>query len=158
MPIQLYIDKDGWDKYYGDENYEFEDALTIFWWLYLNIPIDELSLILDNFSQERYNAKGLKTVGNTETNEITAGFNEATNRVEELSCRIDLREIDKPFIDNLFLLAKRYDCLLMDRQGRLFEPNLTDLVSAIKLSNSYRFISNPYGFLDDLSLGIIKPE
>lgn len=78
--------------------------------------------------------------------------------MQELSCRLDLRQIDKGFVGKFLSLATRFDCLLMDRQGRLYEPTIENLFDSIQLSNANRFIDDPTQFLDDLSKGIETPE
>ena len=46
VPTQLVMDKDGWSDYIQnadlDTEPDFEDALTIHWWLDLNINFDNI--------------------------------------------------------------------------------------------------------------------
>ncbi len=163
IPEKLHIDHDAWDKYYKEneltDEYDFEDALTINWWSNSNILTTDVFPILNYYepiSQDSFGS--VKYFGNADTNNITVCYNKETNKIEDLDCRIDLRKIDTKFINNVFDFAKQFECLLMDRQGRLIEPVFSKLMDAIKLSNSFRFVTNPTDFLDDLSKGIIKPE
>ena len=165
VPTQLEMNKDGWSDYIriGDLDGEpgFEDTLTIKWWLPLNIDINEFLPTLQQFGElQEWTAHltGLRSFGDTETNDICVGFDHSTNKVEEVGCRLDLRKIDKGFVSKLLSLATRYDCLFMDRQGRLYEPTLENLVDAIRLSNANRFVEDPRQFLEDLSQGIVAPE
>ena len=100
----------------------------------------------------------LEVFGNTDTNDISVCFNDTTKVVEEISCRLDLRQFDKSFIDKVLSLAAQFECLLMDRQGRLYQPSIEGLFDTIKLSNANRFIGDPEQFLNDLSKGIVAPE
>lgn len=159
------MDKEGWNDYFQnadlDTEPEFEDALTISWWLDLNINIDNLLPLLKNFGDIQswtQNSEGLRSFGDTETNDISVCFDDVTKIIEEVSCRLDLRQLDKTFIDKVLSLATQYDCLLMDRQGRLYQPSITALVDTIKLSNANRFVGDPEQFLNDLSKGIVTPE
>ena len=165
IPGQLVMDKESWSEYFDNADLEmkpeFEDALTFSWWLDLKINIDNLLPLLKTFGDTQSwteASNGLRSFGDTDTNDISVCFSDTTNLVEELSCRIDLRQPNKVFIDKVLSLATQFDCLLMDRQGRLYEPTKTALVDTIKLSNANRFVGDPEQFFSDLSKGIVSPE
>jgi hypothetical protein len=162
IPDELFIDKGGWENHFAkndlEEAYNFEDALTINWWDKSIITISQLFPVLKNIPQSQSDIDGLKYFGDADTNNICISLKENTNQIDEVSCRIDLRKLDKNFINSVFSLARQFDCLLMDRKGRLFEPTRDDLIERVKLSNSYRFITNPEKFLNDLSDDLISPE
>jgi hypothetical protein len=165
VPILLEIDTDCWRDYIQSGDLEgepdFEDALTVHWWLHLNLDIKNLLPTLELFGElQEWTAQteGLRSFGNADTNDISVCFDNETNNVEEVSCRIDLRQIDKGFIKNILSLATQFDCLLMDRKGRLYEPTFENLFETIQTSNASRFIEDPRQFLDDLSTGIVTPE
>jgi hypothetical protein len=165
VPTELEMNKEGWENYIEkfnlDEEPDFEDALTVQWWLNLNLDFSELLPLLQRFGElQEWTAQtnGLWSFGDTETNDISVFFDHQTNIVQDLSCRLDLRQIDKSFISKFLSFATRFDCLLMDRQGRLYEPTVQNLIDNIELSNSSRFVEDPRQFLDDLSKGILKPE
>jgi hypothetical protein len=67
-----------------------------------------------------------------------------------MSSRIDLREIDRSFIDNVLTIVKELNCVLLDRQGNLFEPTPENLSDNTKKSNAFKFVTNPTDFLDKL--------
>lgn len=164
-PIELEMNKEGWadyiEKFNLDEEPDFEDAMTIQWWQNLNLDINELLPLLQQFGElQEWTAQtdGLRRFGDTETNDISVGFDHQTNKVQEVSCRLDLRQIDKGFVSKLLSLATRFDCVLMDRQGRLYEPTVENLINKIELSNANRFVKDPRQFLDDMSKGIVTPE
>jgi hypothetical protein len=120
------MDKDGWSDYIQnadlDTEPDFEDALTIHWWLDLNINLEDILPLLKTFGDIQswtQNADGLRNFGNREMNDISVCFDNTTKIVEEISCRLDLRQLDKDFIDKVLSLATRFDCLLMDSQGTL---------------------------------------
>lgn len=165
VPKQLEMNKEGWRDYIQNDNLDnepdFEDALTVQWWLALNLDINELLPALQQFGElQEWTAqtKGLRSFGSPETNDISVGFDQESNKVQELSCRLDLRQIAKSFIKKALSLATQFDCLLMDRQGRLYEPTVESLFDTILLSNANRFVEDPKQFLDDLSTGIMTPE
>lgn len=165
IPTQLVMNKDGWSDYIQnadlDTEPEFEDALTVHWWLDLNITLDNILPLLKTFGDIQswtQNTDGLKSFGDTDTNDISVCFKDTTKIVEEISCRLDLRQLDKGFMDKVLSLATQFECLLMDRQGRLYQPSIIALFDTIKLSNANRFIVDPEQFLNDLSKGIVAPE
>jgi hypothetical protein len=165
IPLQLQIDYENWSNYIQnsdlDNEPEFEDALTVHWWLDINLFTDKFLPLLKPFGdleQWTEKAEGLRKFGDSDTNDVTICFDSNTNQIQDLSCRLDLRQLENLFIDNVLNLANHFDCKLMDKQGRLFEANRYALLKAIKLSNAYRFVNGPEQFLDDLSKGIINPE
>ncbi|HEY9001390.1 MAG TPA: hypothetical protein VIM89_08550 [Mucilaginibacter sp.] len=162
MPDQLFIDKDGWENHFAksdlEDAYDFEDALTINWWNKFIVTIDQLFPFIKNIVESPNGIDGLRYFGDADTNNICVSFDENTNQVDEVSCRVDLRKLDKDFINSVFSLARQFNCLLMDRQGRLFEPSRDEFIEKVKLSDSYRFVVNPEKFLNDLSDGLASPE
>lgn len=165
IPTQLEMNKDGWSDYIQnadlDTEPDFEDALTIHWWLDLHINLDSIMPVLNTFGDIQswtQNADGLRSFGNTDTNDISVCFDNTSKLIQEVSCKLDLRQLDKSFINKVLSLATRFDCLLMDRQGRLYQPSIKALLETIKLSDANRFVGDPEQFLNDLSKGIVTPE
>ena len=163
IPEQLYIDHEGWSDHLRngdlDDKPVFEDALSIFWWVDIQIPFNPiLFLEFGNIQDWTKDAVDCKNYGNPDTNDLYVSFDEKENYIQEIGCRIDLRNIDKRFVGSLFSLAVKFDCMLMDRKGRLFQPSFADLFRSVELSNPNRFVNDPGQFLDDLSKGIVEPE
>ncbi len=154
LPRQTLLDR------YGQviTELDYEEALTIHWWLNLNLDTNEILPLLQHFGDLQEwtsRTEGLRSFGDTESNEISICYDNKTDKVEELSCRLDLRQIDKNFIYKVFSIATQFDCLLMDSKGRLFQPTAAALAESIQLSNAKRFVTDPRQFLDDLSKGIV---
>lgn len=165
VPTSLVMNKEGWNDYFQNFNLDtepgFEDALTIHWWLDLNINLNNflpLATTFGGIQSWTQDADGLRSFGDVDSNDFSICFNDQTNMVEEVSCRLDLRQIDRSFIDKVISLAIQFDCLLMDKKGRLYEPSILALLEAIKLSNANRFVGDPEKFLNDLSKGTLTPE
>ena len=72
-------------------------------------------------------------------------------KIKKLHFRADLREPHLTFLTGFIEIAKKYDCLLLDIQGNLISPEEKQVYKLIKLSNSYKFLTNPEKFLNDLS-------
>ncbi|KQT26005.1 hypothetical protein ASG22_04750 [Chryseobacterium sp. Leaf405] len=65
--------------------------------------------------------------------------------------RADLREDGLKFLNEFIGIAKKYDCLLMDIQGNLVIPEQKEVYKLAKISNSYKFLTNPKEILSSLS-------
>jgi hypothetical protein len=65
--------------------------------------------------------------------------------------RIDLREPSVDFMKCVLALANRWSMTLEDDDGKGLRPNLEDLVSSIKVSEAYRFVTNPRKFLEEIA-------
>ena len=141
------------DKLQYRDNPEFGDDLINFnWWDNLNTDFDDIEKRIRTFADQvewTKRTEGIKTFGNNDTNDITISKTEL-GQLEGVSFRIDLREIDKSFIDNVLTISKDLDCLLLDSQGNLFEPTHENLADKVKTSNAFRFVANPTDFLNKL--------
>jgi hypothetical protein len=164
IPNKLTIDNAAWTKHWDkadiNADYDFEDAMNILWWIDRQIPFKTIEPFIDSFTKLvdwSKNSTDYKSYGDNDTNDFSIGLTN-DDCIEDFGCRLDLRELDRSFIDNILSLAKQLDCLLMDKQGNLFEPTFDKLVDSIKQSNSFKFVSNPTDFLDKLSNGLIQPE
>jgi hypothetical protein len=82
--------------------------MTISWWQNLNLTMNKLLPIFQQFGelQERtVTAKDTRRHGNTETSHISVCFDHETGKVQERSCRLDLRQINKSFADKALARA-----------------------------------------------------
>jgi hypothetical protein len=165
VPTQLEINKAAWENHIEDfkldNEPDFGDAMSINWWLNLTLSIHELLPILEQFGalvEWTARTNGLREYGNNETNDISVCFDHHNKKVQTVSCRLDVRQLDKRFIEKALSLAKQFDCLFMDRHGNLYEPTVEKLADKIQFSNAYRFAENPKMFFDDFAKGIVKPE
>jgi hypothetical protein len=149
LPTQLELDKDAWIDYFENldlytEPY-FEDALTIPWWLDLNVNFDSVLPVFKTFGNiqsSAYGMDGLISCGSTDENEIFVWVDTISKIVEKISCRLDLRKPDKGSINKVISLATQFECLLMDSQGRLYQAAVAALFDAIRLSNTNLFFSD----------------
>jgi hypothetical protein len=160
IPMKLYVDHRNEDNRLKTnlEAYEIDDALDVDWWTDLNIYTSDLFPIIEEFAAlgNNWSTESLKNFGDSDKNDIHVHFNKDTQQIEEVSCRFDLRELNKEFIDKSLLLAQQFNCLLMDNDGILIQPNLSNLFELIKSSNAFRFVSDPEKYLDDISNGRIQ--
>jgi hypothetical protein len=135
------------------ENPKFgDDLINLNWWENINTDFDDIEKRIRSFANQvewTKRIEGMKTFGNNDTNDITISKTEL-GQFEGMSFRIDLREIDKIFINNVLTISKELDCLLLDSQGNLFEPTLKNLVDNIKTSNAFQFVLYLTDFLNTL--------
>jgi len=164
IPTQLFIDHEAWKKHWAKETWEdghdFEDALTTNWWKESKLLFKEIEPFIHSFIKPVAWSKlstDHKAYGNNDTNDFSIGLT-VEGSIEDFHCRIDLREIDRNFIDRLLALAKQMNCLLLDRNGNLFQPTFDKLTDNLKHSNAFKFISNPRDFVDKFSNGQIQSE
>lgn len=141
------------DKVQYRDNPKFgDDLINVNWWENLNTDFDDIEKRIRPFADQvewTKRIERMKTFGNNDTNDITISKTE-TGQFEGISIRIDLREIDRVFIDHVLTISKDLDCLLLDSQGNLFEPTHENLADKIKTSNAFKFVSNPTDFLRKL--------
>jgi hypothetical protein len=135
------------------DNPEFgDDLINVNWWDNVNTDFDNIEKRIRTFADQvdwTKRTEGMKTFGNNDTNDITISKTDL-GQFEGMLFRIDLREIDKRFIDNVIAISKDLDCLLLDSQGNLFEPTNENLADNIKTSNAFKIVTNPTDFLSKL--------
>jgi hypothetical protein len=51
-------------------------------------------------------------------------------------------------VAKILVLARKWETLLLDEKGKLFEPYFPEVIKSIKDSKSFLFIQNPLKFLD----------
>lgn len=145
-----------------DEIFESEDdELTDYkWFAESQIEYTTLENRILKFAERAEWTKRSKyygSYGDDKTNDISIAKDEY-GYLTEFSFRLDLTELDTSFIDNLIAILNELNCLLIDRQGNVFEPNLVDMLNNIKKSNAFKFVSDPHDFFAKFSSGEIKPE
>jgi len=107
--------------------FDEDDLINVKWWDKEQIDFKIIEKTILGFADQVEWTKRSETVkdfGDNETNDITIVKGE-TGLLEEMSFRIDLREIDRSFIDKVLAIIKDLDCVLLDRQGNLFSFPLT---------------------------------
>jgi hypothetical protein len=79
-----------------------------------------------------------------------------SKNINHFHFRSDLREENLNFLREMLDLSKEMDWLLMDRKGFVAEPEMKKIIERVKVSNAFRFLSNPKQFFDDLDNGKIE--
>ncbi len=137
-----------------------DESIINLWWRERKLPYYKIETNIYSFSKQiewSKNSNDLKQFGDNESNDISIELTK-DSIIERFSCRFDLRELNRQYINNIFNLAIQLDCLIADIKGNLFEPTMSNLLDNIKLSNSLLFVTNPNEFFNQLTSGQIKPE
>lgn len=99
-----------------------------------------------------------KTCTNLCDNDAYIEFNQHTGFVKECLFRADLTEYGLYFLKAMLRYARRYNCVLMDRNGYIAKPE-TELVWAmIKRADKDRFLKDPEAFLKGIVSKATKPK
>jgi hypothetical protein len=132
--------------------FDEDDLINVKWWDKEQIDFGTIEKAILEFADQvewTNRSEDVKTFGDEDKNDITIVKNEL-GHLDVMSSRIDLREIDRSFIDNVLTIVKELNCVLLDRQGNLFEPTPENLSDNTKKSNAFKFVTNPTDFLDKL--------
>jgi len=81
-----------------------------------------------------------------------------TDCIKHLHLRADLREENLLFLKRVVELGKESNWMFMDRKGFLVEPNFSQVMERVKLSNALRFLKDPIEFVKDLDSGKLQSE
>lgn len=136
-------------KVHDNPAFDEKDLVNVKWWEKENIDFGTIEKIILAFADQvewTKNSEIVKDFGDNERNDITI-VKGKTGLLKELSFRIDLREIDRSFIDTVLTFVKALDCILLDRQGNLFEPTRENISNYIKKSDAFKFLTDPTDFL-----------
>lgn len=165
IPAQLEHNAEGWADYWkntaNEQEPEFEDAFNTNWWSERTIYVDQILPFLERFGTVQEwtkDAEDFRKYGDSSEHDITVVYSEQTKVIEELSCRLDISQLNDHILSTVTEIARCFDCLLMNSKAEVFEANVNKLFDHIKASNSNKFITNPQQFFDDLSSGKFKPE
>ena len=132
--------------------FDEDDLINVKWWDDVRVDfaaVEKRILIFADKIEWTKTFENGGDYGNNDTNDISI-VKSTLGHVDEFSFRIDLREIDRSFIGKVLTIVKDLDCLLIDRQGNLFEPTPDNLADNLKSSNAFKFVANPTDFLNKL--------
>ncbi|WGH76788.1 hypothetical protein P8625_06475 [Tenacibaculum tangerinum] len=167
IPKTLFIDFDGWEKYWENVDYnngfpdpDFEDAKTIKWWANTLLDINDISKQIDklvaraqwgNESSNSINWKG--NSNNYEDNDCYISYNKTKKTINEFQFRVDLRKKENfsLFLKGILELCKKNELMVFNTNGALFEPKIEVIYEDLKKSNAVAFLTDPEKFLDKIA-------
>ncbi|MCJ8155472.1 hypothetical protein MKJ01_17070 [Chryseobacterium sp. SSA4.19] len=138
----------------------FTDALTVKFWDSVEIlPTEIIYYInklfprkpLESRSDYYYWKHYKKEVDTSIDHDALLLLSRENGKIKELHFRADLRENGLEFLNNFIDITKKYNCLLMDLHGNLVTPEQEQVYKLMKLSNSYKFLTDPENFLHSLN-------
>ena len=69
--------------------------------------------------------------------------------VEEISIRIDLRELDADIIINILKYINSLDAVIY-YDGKLYDPNMNNMKKILCNSNAFKFCKSPYEYIENI--------
>ncbi len=137
----------------------FLDALTINFWdsaeilpteiiYYINklFPRKPVKSMSDYYYWKHYKRTSDSTIDHDASLDLTKN-----GKIKELHFRADLKEPHLTFLTGFIEIAKSMIAFCWTYRGNLISPEEKQVYKLIKLSNSYKFLTNPEKFLNDLS-------
>ncbi len=92
----------------------------------------------------------IKQYGELDSHCLEISFDK--DRIEEISLRIDLRELNKDVFDEILDFIKSNNALILLQDGRIIEPEQGVLLNEIKKSDAYKYVSEPNNYLERFDL------
>lgn len=167
VPSKLFIDHEARQEFLDNTTdfnapFDFEDDLTINWWKDSRVRFSDIQNYIASFSEPIEWTKDFDDLksykdNNDNDNDLSIDIPDK-EYIEDFSFRINVARLSTDFIGHIIAIASNLNCLIVDKQGNLFEPTYQNMADNIRLSNAFKFCSNPHVFFDMLSSGQIKPE
>lgn len=88
-----------------------------------------------------------KTYSEEIDNDASIYLDEESLTIREFSFRVDLREKNLKFLNNMIALGVENEWLFFDRKGKLIKPDFKEIKNSIRNSNAYSFLEDPIKFL-----------
>ncbi|RZJ79795.1 MAG: hypothetical protein EOO20_26535 [Chryseobacterium sp.] len=157
VPPSLDMNQDGYDPFSNEKS---NHPLAIEWWSILKVIEDNFKKTLKPYKDILPPVKSYENslmYGDYDKHDLHIFFNEY-NYIQEVSGRLDLRDLTKDIIDLIIVIASNYDCFLMDVKGDVFAPKTQNILNSVKVSNAFKFVENPQKFLSELDNNQILPK
>lgn len=114
------------------------------------LTIDDLLPHLNGALPRDWGGEDHQTWGKTDTNDFWVVWVKETRIVEEIRFRIDLRNVDRSFIDLILGIAERFNLKLKLIHVELLEPTAENVMRALDESDAQRFVQDPIKFIEGL--------
>jgi phosphotransacetylase len=134
------------DELHSNNNIECVDISSL--WSGYNIKkesIDEVEKIL---KRTKGWSEDIVQLGDVSGTVIEIFY--AENMIDEVTCRLDLRNINTKIIDSILNFMSTNNVAIIADNKVYLEPNRESILEIIKKSDAYRFIENPQKFLEGI--------
>ncbi|MBK8228359.1 MAG: hypothetical protein IPK70_14450 [Flavobacteriales bacterium] len=105
---------------------------------------------LDGALPRDWGGEDHQTWGKTDTNDFWIEWAKDTKVIEEIRFRIDLRNVDRPFIDLVLGIAKRFQLQLKLIHVELLDPTVENVMTVLDRSDAKRYVQDPMKFIEGL--------
>ena len=109
----------------------------------------DISLVeIDFLDKEKRWSNSIVQYGHID--ETCIKFRYENKKLEEISCRLDLRSISKVILNKILDYIKNIDGMII-YEGNIYDPNVDDILNLIKSSKAYKFCKEPMKVFEELS-------
>ncbi len=127
------------------KNYKNNDQYIS--WIGANTPDDALIFLSNHFPFKKSWSYDIKQYGNNDSTCIELFL--AGDNIEEIRCRLDLRNISKQLLTNILKFIDMINGEFYYNDNS-YEANMKNIVKLIKNSDAARFCNNPLEYLKSL--------
>jgi hypothetical protein len=128
-----------------------EQWVGIDWWSDHQPPSEFQSRIAAILPAYESWSPGILMWGSEDSDRIHVCLDDARQRVEEVSIRLDLRHPYQQFAHAIADLAHHANCVFAGWPHHTFEPSFDRLMTEVARSESGRFVRAPREYLEDLA-------
>lgn len=148
LPKQ-WVDCHGFDisSLYTEDGVFFDDAVV---WKSFETNHDIKELMLKVFKHEKISSEDTFIGEASEDNDVHVLFEK--DRIEGIKFRINLYNTEKELVEDIITIANQLNCFFFYPELKIVtQPNIVELLNAVKQSVAWRFAKDPIRFLDSLS-------
>lgn len=70
--------------------------------------------------------------------------------LEEISCRFDLRSLSKKMLEKILAYIQKIEGMIF-YEGKIYYPNIEEIVELMKKSNANKFCQNPGNYFEEFA-------
>jgi len=133
---------------YGEEGYDTSPA-----WLEFQPSRDYVNLFDSILPKAESWSEDLELWGESPVHDISVWNEEDV--IESIGFRLDLRKDFRDIAKQLMTAAEALGCyFFIPGQKVIFKPDMVALIQYIRQSNAAKFVTDPHGYLDEVSKNI----
>lgn len=114
------------------------------------LTIDDMRPHLDGVLPRDWGGADHQTWGKPESNDVWITWVKDTKVIEEIRFRVDLRNVDRPFIDLVLGIAKRFQLQLKLIHVELLDPTVENVMTVLDQSDAKRYVHDSMKFIEGL--------
>ncbi|MDF2607751.1 MAG: hypothetical protein K0S34_1947 [Bacillales bacterium] len=126
------------DMNHGEFNFSWDEH---------DLNVKSLSEIKHFLKPQKSWSLDIKQYGADESHCLQLMYN--GEKIEDISLRLDLRDLSKEIIEAILQFVKSSNGILL-HDDKIIEPDRDALFHELRNSNSYKFISNPKSYFENI--------